>query len=86
MSASYYRQKPASLGDKLMASLKAAPADTVLFASLAVTAEQLDKIDRTMFQRVNSDMPAADYLILDALRRLGGDLMAAADEYQRSGQ
>ena len=64
MSASYYRQKPASLGDKLMASLKAAPADTVLFASLAVTAEQLDKIDRTMFQRVNSDMPAADYLIL----------------------
>ena len=84
MSGAFYRQNLPSLRDKLTASVKADqnPGDSALFAAITTASLELDGIDRTMFERVNSDAPAANYLLLDSIRRVADDLRIAADSYQ----
>jgi len=68
------------------ASIKVKPAEKALCDAMHDVEQALDRMQRTVGFRVDNDAAGANHQMLDAIRRLGGDLMAAADEYQRSGQ
>ena len=84
MSASFSRPSP--VRQQFRASLKADPGEQSLCSALAEAESRLDNIQRVIGFRVDNDAPAANHQILDDIRRIGGELMAAADDYQNGRQ
>lgn len=74
------------LRQTLRASAKVRPGESDLCAALNEAEKRLAAMYRVICFRVDNDAPAATHTMLDDIRRIAGDLMAAADEYQRSGQ
>lgn len=84
MSASMHH--PDHFRQALRASVKVRPGEADLCAALSEAEKRLDGMQRVIAFRVDNDAPAATHTMLDDMRRIAGDIMAAADEYQRSGQ
>lgn len=84
MSGSVIR--PDHFRQALRASVKVRPGEADLCGALAEAEKRLDAMQRVIAFRVDNDAPAATHTMLDYMRRIAGDIMAAADEYQRSGQ
>lgn len=84
MSASMHH--PDHFRQALRASVKVRPGEADLCAALNEAEKRLDAMQRVIAFRVDNDAPAATHTMLDDMRRIAGELMAAADEYQRSGQ
>lgn len=83
MSASVIRP---SVRQGFRASLKIEPEGSRLSNALHDVEQSLDRMQRKIAFRVDNDAMAADHGMLDAIRRLAGDLMASADEYQTGRQ
>lgn len=66
------------------ASVKADPGEAELCRALSEAEYALADIGHTICRRVDNDAPAATHTMLDDIRRIGGELMAAADKYQRT--
>lgn len=66
----------------LRASLKVHPEEQVLANALSTVEDACARMRQQINFRVDNDAVGATHTMLDAIRRLGGDLMAAADEYQ----
>ena len=80
MSGSVLRPSPVK--QAFRASVKADPGESDLCAALSEAEHQLDSIQRTIAFRVDNDAPAANHTMLDDMRRIAGNIMAAADAYQ----
>lgn len=74
--------RPTPVRQAFRASLKVEPEGSRLSNALHDVEIALDRMQRKISFRVDNDAMAADHGMLDAIRRLGGDLMAAADDYQ----
>lgn len=70
----------------LRASLKIEPEGSRLSNALHDVEIALDRMQRTIAFRVDNDAVAATHDMLDDIRRIGGNLMAAADDYQNGRQ
>lgn len=81
MSASMHH--PDHFRQTLRASVKVRPGEADLCGALAEAEKRLFGMQRTIAFRVDNDAPAATHTMLDDMRRIAGDLLAAADEYQR---
>ena len=84
MSASMHH--PDHFRQALRASVKVRPEEKALTDAISDCRASLYGIERQIGFRVDNDAVGANHQMLAAIRRLAGDLMAAADEYQRSGQ
>lgn len=84
MSASMHH--PDHFRQTARASLKVRPGESDLCAALNEAEKQLAAMYRVICFRVDNDAPAATHTMLDDMRRIAGNIMAAADEYQRSGR
>lgn len=80
MSGSFARPSP--VRQQFRASVKADPGESDLCAALSEAEHQLDGIQRVISFRVDNDAPAATHVMLDDMRRIAGNIMAAADAYQ----
>lgn len=81
MSASMHH--PDDFRQAMRASAKVRPGESDLCAALSEAEKQLFAMQRTICFRVDNDAPAATHTMLDDMRRIAGNIMAAADEYQR---
>lgn len=81
MSASVSRP-PSPLRQAFRASLKALPEEQDLTDALSTVEDACARMRQQINFRVDNNAVGANYTMLDAIRRLGGDLMAAADDYQ----
>ncbi len=80
MSGSVIR--PSSVRQAFRASVKARPGEADLCAALSEAEQRLDAMQRVISFRVDNDAEAATHTMLDDMRRIAGDIKAAADRYQ----
>lgn len=87
MSGSFFRMtSPTSNKQAFRASVKADPGESDLCAALREAERQINGIGNTIIFRVDNGAAAANHLLLDDMRRIAGNLKAAADKYQYGGQ
>lgn len=75
--------RPSANHQAFRASLKVRPGELALCGALSEAEHRLDAMRRVINFRVDNGVEAATHTMLDDMRRIAGDIMAAADEYQR---
>lgn len=83
MSGSFFRMtSPSPVKQAFRASVKADPGEVALCAALSEAERSLASLRHKINFRVDNDASAADHAMLDEMRRIAGNILAAADEYQ----